>query len=104
MKKNKLAYNKIDRFIDNLTNSKYKKIERFISRLGAIIELSARNEIPVLQTARVYKESNIKIYSDDLSIIGRIKYNENLEEEVFRLTERYFDIRRFRELKKCEPK
>jgi hypothetical protein len=69
---------------------------------STIQEIATRNEVPILKVAGVYIGFNNKIYAGDLSTIGRLKYNPLLEEKTFKLTERYLDKQRVRELNKLK--
>jgi hypothetical protein len=83
-------------------NNKYNKRNGFVSRLDAITELSVRNEIPYSEVMNIYIRFNNRVYkSANKERKGNkaMYYNPTLEEKVFNLTERYFDIENFKELK-----
>ena len=67
---------------------------------NTIQEIATRNEFPVLKVLGAYIGFNNKVYARDLSVIGRVKYTPLLEEKTFKLTERYLDTQRIRELNK----
>ena len=81
--------------------------------LGAIQEITIRNELPALKiagistglnfkVAGVYIEANAKVYSGGLNTAGRLKYSPFLQNKVFDLTERYLDTQRVKELNKLK--
>ena len=77
----------------------------FKSRLEMITDIVVRNELPLLDVLEIYTRFNYRVYKRYNKKNGtHLAYNPLLEEETFRLTERYFDIQRVKELKKCEVK
>lgn len=87
-----------------IKNNKSKKngTVTFKSRLDAITELSVRNEIPYSEVMNIYFRFNKRVYKSankDREGNKAMYYSPTLEEKVFDLTERYFDIENFKELK-----
>ena len=73
-------------------------------RINTITELAVRNELPYLEVMQIYTKASCKIYTREVKK-GRkfLMYDPKLEEEVFKLTERYFDIKKIRDLKRDFP-
>ena len=76
-----------------------KPSEMLLKRKETIEELAIRNELPRLEVLKIYSKFNYKLYLRKAKETKRIvKYNEGIEEQTFRLTERYFDIQKVKEL------
>jgi hypothetical protein len=74
---------------------------KFRSRVVAIYEISARNELPFLEVLPIYVLANYKIYSKYKKLNENSRdYNSKLEETVFRLTERIIENNRIRKADK----
>jgi len=70
------------------------------NHLDIIKEISVRNEYPVSKVRDIYIGFYYKLlYSLENGKRVFRKYSPDLEEKVFRLTEKYLDIERVRELK-----
>ena len=69
-------------------------------RLESINEISIRNEIPFLNVMEIYTRFSAKIYTRALLKKENTQlYNPILEDKIFKLTERYYDIKNVRDLK-----
>jgi hypothetical protein len=72
----------------------------FKSRVSAIYEISARNELHFSDVLPIYVWANYKIYSKYKKENENSRaYNPKLEEKVFRLTERIIDNNSYKRLK-----
>lgn len=88
--------------------SKIKKIERrspngFISRVPMVYELAVVNYVPFQEALEVYVQAVLKAYKSRKNY--PLKYNQKIENEAFKLADRYFAIERtkkIKELKKLE--
>ena len=72
-------------------------------RLETITEICVRNELNFWDVMEIYTRYNAKVY---LRAYKRNEnhqlYNPELEERTMRLTERYFDIKKQKELNKLK--
>ena len=74
----------------------------FKSRLEMITDIVARNELPLLDVLEIYTRFNYRVYKEHNKKNEKsTHYDLALEEKTYRLTERYFDIQRIKELNKC---
>lgn len=81
----------------NFKNHLKNLSEAIITNLNAINEISIRNELDFFDVFGVYYEG----YKRDFKENREFKfYTPFLEDKTFKLTERYFDIRKIKELKK----
>ncbi len=71
-----------------------------LNHIDRIKEIAVRNELPFFNVLGAYVGSNTKIYNKNLGAVGKLKYSLQLEEDALRLTERYLDIKRRKELNK----
>ena len=70
------------------------------SRLETIREICVRNELGFLDVMRIYSKFNNRVYFQSIKKGENfLLYNPILEERTLRLTERYFDIKKVKELK-----
>ena len=72
-------------------------------RLDTITEICVRNELNFYEVMEIYTRYNAKVY---LRAYKQNKnhqlYNPELEERTLRLTERYFDIKKQKELRRMK--
>lgn len=69
-------------------------------RLLTIEEIAVRNEMPFLDVLMVYSKINARVYARSIKRGEKFElYNPRLEEETFKLTERYLDIWKIKQLK-----
>ena len=62
-------------------------------RKQSIEEIAIRNAIPFIDVMEIYARFNYKLYKRRLVEEGRFNmYQPGLEEQTFKLTERWFDI------------
>ena len=62
-------------------------------RKQSIEEIAIRNEIPFIDVIEIYARFNYRLYKRRLLKEGKFNmYNQKLEEQTFKLTERWFDI------------
>lgn len=76
--------------------------KNLIKHFGSIIEIAVRNEVPFRKVLVPYIESNKKIYSTGLNAVGKLDYSPELDEKAFRLTERFLDYQREKEMNKLK--
>jgi hypothetical protein len=75
------------------------------SRIKSIEEIAIRNEVSILHVMGIYMQYNKKLYFRKLKGEGLFNYNQGLfyssevEDQTFKLTERYLDIEKWRRLK-----
>jgi hypothetical protein len=90
------------------TKTLKKKIENKLLGIarsfGTVYEISIRNALSVVEAFNVFKIYNIfdyRLHKDFLERGGEYEfYSPELEEKAFRLTEKYLDIKRIKELNK----
>jgi hypothetical protein len=72
------------------------------SRLETIREICIRNELDFWDVMRIYTKYSNKVYIKNYKKgDNRLQYGHpELEQKVMDLTERYFDIRKWKELRK----
>jgi len=74
-------------------------------RLEKISEICVRNELGFWDVMRIYSKYSTKVYVRNYKELGenRLQYGHPvLEERTMRLVERYFDIKKQKELKKLK--
>lgn len=90
--------------IKNKIESKLLGIAR---NFGTAYEIAIRNALSVVDVFKVFNIYNIfdhRVHKDYLEKGGEYQfYNPELKEKAFRLTERYFDIKGYKELRKISP-
>ena len=70
------------------------------SRLETIREIAVRNEIPFLEAMEYFTKCMCKIYTKEYKKNREHQlYNPVLEEKIFRITDRYIGIKKWRDLK-----
>jgi len=81
------------------TSEKLLKKKHPYGRKQTIEEIAIRNELPVWKVGEIYLRFNYKLYLRKAKKDKRmVTYNKGIEEQTFRLTERYFDIQKVKEL------
>ena len=77
-----------------------KPSEMIIKRKETIEELAVRNELPIMKVMEIYTKASCKIYFRESKKNKKVfLYNPALEEQIFKLVEKYFDINKWRELR-----
>jgi len=72
-------------------------------RLEMIEEICIRNERKFMEVAEIFLKYNARVYVRSIKGGESFKlYNPILEEETMRLTERYFDIKAYKELRRLK--
>ena len=62
-------------------------------RKQSIEEIAIRNEQPVWRVLEIYARFNYRLYTRKFDKEGKISmYHQDLEDQTFKLTERWFDI------------
>ena len=75
--------------------------QKRISRLESIREIAVRNELPLITVIEIYTRYNSRVYARSIRRGEKfLLYNPILEERTFKLTERYIDIKKQKDLKK----
>jgi len=78
-------------------------IEILTKRKQSMEEIAVRNEIPFNKIMEIYTRFSYRVYKDDLKKGNPFKmFNDELEERIFKLTERYFDMDRWKKLREME--
>lgn len=74
-----------------------------MSRLESIREIAIRNELPLYNVMEIYTRFNSRVYIASIKKGEQLLlYNPILEEKTFRLTERYFDIKKLKDLERLK--
>jgi len=71
--------------------------EILTKRKRTIEEIAVRNDLPFLQVLEIYTKFSAKVYFRNKNKMAL--YDSKLEKEIFKLTERYFDIYKIKKLK-----
>lgn len=70
-------------------------------RLDTILDICVKNDLSFLEVMEIYTIYNSRVYARSVKKGEKFQlYNPILEEKTMKLTERYFDIKKARELKK----
>jgi len=65
--------------------------------------ISVRNSIRFIDVMEIYGRFNYRLYKRRFAKEGKISiYQQDLEDQTFKLTERYFDMFRLKEIKNGE--
>lgn len=71
-----------------------------LGRIKKVTDLAVKNKFPLEAAFEVYNRAYEIVYDNYIHRSGGVKSdNSDLEKEAFRLTERYFDIQKIKELK-----
>ena len=78
------------------------------NKLESAREIAIRNEVPFYSALEIYARFNARLYTRELrkgnnyrigEKITNMLYNKELDDKTFELTERYFRIKAWRDLK-----
>ena len=71
------------------------------SRLETIREIAVRNELNFIEVMEIYTRFNMRVYLQNVKKGDKmLLYDPVLEERTMKLTEKYFDIKKIKDLNK----